>query len=816
MEHLPTPLEPFYKLPKAPLLTRTVYENAASPDGLGKSFIGYPLQEGWTPRPADQWRSIFRSKDPQFLAFLQRWLYFGLSECVLGRTIPLSFFVEGGQYLSSRSLPQFADEIMDLRLDEEPDWGEVRAAFKHATHMHLALFDDHMVPVAPDNGLKEAVTLETFIDKTPAEDPRDPAMVTATSLLIDFFAELLGRKWTGIVEISIDNPRLQEPKTGPLWKTLVTNGWCPSEAAAIVERFNVSGGYYMCRIRAPNPLIHQQEQKCPHYKCNSRQLDDKTYQTLHISGCSRSDELITADVNILTSILVDRNTIPLICAMNSPWHDKQKVPGIVLEPWDGKTEFVAISHVWADGLGNPNANALPRCQMQRLSGMVQELTGRSDIPFWLDTICVPPGTAPKNMDPLLSKRQRQAHDQAIAKMHQTYAESSHVLVLDAWVISDACKAMGDVEKLIRIVCSGWNTRLWTYQEGALAKRLFFKLQDEIYDMDKGIRDSQSSKDWSFNCTFRGSLLVQCDNLRSFQHHRLDEVQRIKHLMDGLAFRTTSRASDETLCLSALMGFNVQDILNVKDPDPNTPKKLAEARMTKFWSFFTLVPAAIIKFDLPRLPIDGYNWAPLSLLLSEDRTVHSHRSFLMPTNEAASRTDRGLDIRLHGLEFRSNVPLGLEFYVKDEQQQLYHFYFKVSRFKEQAEKYTHNHSGNRREEICLSPPKAVGTNKLAFIFAPVSESRGDATSNLSHMSETGILVAIRRNQGDGHLEAWRLGFARLKNLQAPQDNDAQILCDFIQKSPQNKLDYEIHSLKYPNGTLLCTKGKNIPSQTWCVV
>jgi hypothetical protein len=31
----------------------------------------------------------------------------------------------------------------------------------------------------------------------------------------------------------------------------------------------------------------------------------------------------------------------------------------------GKT-FVAISHVWADGMGNVNENALPRCQLTRI------------------------------------------------------------------------------------------------------------------------------------------------------------------------------------------------------------------------------------------------------------------------------------------------------------------------------------------------------------------------------------------------------------------------------------------------------------------
>ena len=157
-------------------------------------------------------------------------------------------------------------------------------------------------------------------------------MVAATSLLIDFFAELSGRKWTSETETSMDNLRLQEPETSPSWNKLLTNGWCPSEAAAIVERFSASGGYYMSRLRAPNPLMHQKGPKCPHYKCKFRQLDGLTYQTKHVSGCSKSDGLISADANIRASILVDKDSIPLICTMNKPWHDNQKAPTIVLEP----------------------------------------------------------------------------------------------------------------------------------------------------------------------------------------------------------------------------------------------------------------------------------------------------------------------------------------------------------------------------------------------------------------------------------------------------------------------------------------------------
>lgn len=41
--------------------------------------------------------------------------------------------------------------------------------------------------------------------------------------------------------------------------------------------------------------------------------------------------------------------------------------------WTARTPYVAISHVWSDGLGDPNDNFLPACRLVRLEEMVNEL-----------------------------------------------------------------------------------------------------------------------------------------------------------------------------------------------------------------------------------------------------------------------------------------------------------------------------------------------------------------------------------------------------------------------------------------------------------
>ncbi|RDW87257.1 hypothetical protein BP5796_02951 [Coleophoma crateriformis] len=809
MDHIPAPLHPLYDTLKAPMLTRTGYDHNLN------DFIGYPEREGWHPRPADDWRQIFKSRDPDFLAFLQRWLYFGLLECTSGRQVNISSFTEHGQYLSSQKLLEHAHECWDLK----PDAEHIRAAMRHSTHIHLHLFGHRKLPETPDTHLPTKIRLQTFIEKVPTVDPRDPANVIATSLLLDFLSNFLPHRWDRHLQRSVNDPKLLEPRTGPLWRDLEKNGWCPSEIAAMVDRFSVSGVFFMTKIRPPNAEEHQQGASCAYYRCGLRQLNDATYQTKHDSGCLGSCGFVHAEPEKLASILVDKDTIPLIDA-STEWSNQQKTREIHLDPWYVAKSFVAISHVWADGLGNPNANALPRCQMARLSRMVQKLTGNKKTLFWLDTICVPPDSALGNENEASSaaQRQRVAQNQALTKMRQTYEASDYILVLDSWMFLEAESKMTDVEKLMRIFCSGWNSRLWTYQEGALAKRLFFELKDGPYDVDQAILRIREFKDRSIMYTIQGPLLIQYDSLRGFRDQKPRNVEKIKFLAIALSFRKTSVAADEALCLSTLMGFNVQEILDVKAPDPTVAEALANARMKKFWTMFDQIPLAMIRFDGPTLPENGWTWAPASLLLSENRPLDSYRCFLTSSTKPANRTNLGLTVELPGLTFRSSVLLGLEFYVEDEDHTIYHFYFELTRYKDVARPYIHNHHGLHREEICIQPQEVASSNTLAFIFDQVNDEQNQVPAHSSHITETGILVATYYDSKSGTWNAKKLGHATRKVMTPPTHNDAEVIRSYIQKSSQNQQDYQADRLQYPaarNGTLLCTRGKSVEKETWCL-
>lgn len=79
--------------------------------------------------------------------------------------------------------------------------------------------------------------------------------------------------------------------------------------------------------------------------------------------------------------------------------------------------YVVISHVWSDGMGNNDRNALPLCILRKVQRQVNDLFDDTDgpVPFWIDTICVPK----TNKIP------------ALEIMTKSYGMAAVVLVLDA-------------------------------------------------------------------------------------------------------------------------------------------------------------------------------------------------------------------------------------------------------------------------------------------------------------------------------------------------------------------------------------------------
>lgn len=88
--------------------------------------------------------------------------------------------------------------------------------------------------------------------------------------------------------------------------------------------------------------------------------------------------------------------------------------------------YIAISHIWSDGIRNPLQTSILPYQIRRLDFCVQKLLEGLKpgvVPkYWLDTICAP-------LSPC------KARNWAIRNIHHVYANARSVLVITQDIIS---------------------------------------------------------------------------------------------------------------------------------------------------------------------------------------------------------------------------------------------------------------------------------------------------------------------------------------------------------------------------------------------
>jgi len=98
---------------------------------------------------------------------------------------------------------------------------------------------------------------------------------------------------------------------------------------------------------------------CTKVRCSLYQLNEVTYRTKHAEGCTgESCYDMVADEEEIIRILKN-GRIPLILSIDS--EDIHETNMITLVESGPHVEYVAVSHVWSDGLGNPQQSALSRC-----------------------------------------------------------------------------------------------------------------------------------------------------------------------------------------------------------------------------------------------------------------------------------------------------------------------------------------------------------------------------------------------------------------------------------------------------------------------
>ncbi|OCT47828.1 hypothetical protein CLCR_11275 [Cladophialophora carrionii] len=217
----------------------------------------------------------------------------------------------------------------------------------------------------------------------------------------------------------------------------------------------------------------------------------------------------SADIDKLTAI-IKAGDIPV-----SKWNLESKKLEVeaanVNRKKVGEPAFMAIPHIWSDGGGNQDDNAIYVCQLKALQNSVEMAAKNHKMPvgnpshFWIDTLCVPVQEENKHL------RKKCPRD-----MWRIYESSCHVHL------------------------NNWDHRLWTYQECIMARKRLIRYADKTVDHVSIEADFYRDKLWA-----SGSV-----------------ADPLPPLASQIAARSTSK-SDEMLCLATIMRLDIEPFLNAE-------------------------------------------------------------------------------------------------------------------------------------------------------------------------------------------------------------------------------------------------------------
>ena len=530
------------------------------------------------------------------------WLYFGVLSEYFEHTVDLRRFKlrsgdgpAGPRYMTTRELPRILDDWhtkMQRRSQKQYEkWAkstEDLFASVYKICMTCLQEDPEIFQMLPANG---RLALHLLYD----------ILLTSKSIL-DGGAGPQYNIW-----------RLAGPQ---LLEQLRTLNWCPSQEVNVA--FCVSVAYSATLLGQRDRLDHS---NCDKHTCQRSQVDAATYIVRHALGCSidaaassnsdRASEDESCDEADLVRI-IENDLVPLITA-DADGH----VHVVGSRPEDGR--YVAISHVWGDGGGNPRANSLPRCQIKLICSQLEHLKAdyNESTPIFLDTLCVPVGEA---------QRTESARRKLITKMWAIYKHASVVVIRDQSLM-ECSKDLSFHELIFRIALSPWSSRLWTMQEGAVAAKLKVVMANGMIAMEKlydgylndgektfprwrvlsrgGIWMGDVIDIWSFLATTRLDF-------RPFRSDSLSSESKRQIAFDMAQHRRTSKLKDELMCIGGIIGFTEEQLSTMSDKSDSERTEWVIEKLER-------VPQNLVLVDGPRLQSRGFRWCPERIARNWDST-----------------------------------------------------------------------------------------------------------------------------------------------------------------------------------------------------
>lgn len=274
--------------------------------------------------------------------------------------------------------------------------------------------------------------------------------------------------------------------------------------------------------------------------------------------------------------------------------------------------------------------------------------------------------------------------------------------------------MPDSEIFLRIFSSSWMSRLWTYQEGCLARVLDIQFADGIYSTSarhgyKKLK-AQFEHDITSECTIKKVAVTHWHQLQLTKSTELSGPQRLMSCAASVRFRSTSQAADEPVCLATVLDCRFGDYKVDRNP---------ESAMKWFWSQSEMkysIFSRLLFLNLATMESEGYRWAPRTLMSSSRADVTEHWQISNNTEvERATVQNDGLHARFSAFAFDEawtrSLPSLFVIYTANGQQ------FTVAVRGSRSDGKSLQGDCARHRKIAVVPPQVSDAIKLWILLYP---------------------------------------------------------------------------------------------------
>ena len=643
MDHLPLPSDPSIARAKVPYILAADHDLTQPSDE--EAFLDYPSRVGWPQViPSAQLPEFKKydlahpSDDRALERFFQAYLFFGLLHVVLQDLYDPEDYItrEPEHGLAFVHTSKLLDRLEAWRKRQQ----QLTSEEKHAVY-------DKLLPC-----------LYRAEDALSVLGPERPHQGFNPALKYALVAT--GEVLTCAIDSTLFEPgetRSPNAWSRTYWDAAVeddmkSHGWCPRDVASVRTSFNtLSAVEFTRRLRKPELGINHAQ--CIDEVCVAMQLnpDHSAFELTHTAGDCHCQALGPKLIDIVQSL--ESGKTPLLRIEGESADDMI----VHVVPRTANVAYVALSHVWADGLGNPNANELSRCQLLRLKSLIESLRGmqrwnsqrpeQRELLLWCDSLCVPVAPGPT---PTLEQERQQAL--GMKGMRAVYADAAYVLVLDREVSHHHLGDIGMLEGAMRCMTSRWMGRLWTLQEAVLAKSLLIQFADRVVDLREL---------WQFAKTLHNSeigpyaicvdIVLWCHNIRTFFNAAEGTAgSDLATTARSIHQRRVSKPHDEPLCIATVLDL---------DPQGNVARAAGPDRMPKVWQLMPRcrrgIPKTIIFAQLPRISKPGFRWAPATLQQSIASTSEIPVTHNDDPNMQGVPCPQGLQVKFPGWRIRVEQP-----------------------------------------------------------------------------------------------------------------------------------------------------------------